>query len=90
MLRERREAGAEERNGGAQRRGATEERSGGRSFNGGQKQVDKGGEWKIKYSYRSGQVSGELIRSPPLRPTTGQLNGGSTAMHGPSHVVWTL
>ena len=80
MLRERREAGAEERNGGAQRRGATEERSGGRSFNGGQKQVDKGGEWKIKYSYRSGQGDGEerqtaaedrrggSPRRPELRP----------------------
>ena len=26
---------------------------------GGQKRVDKGGEWKIKYSYRSGQGDGE-------------------------------
>ena len=78
MLLERREAGAEERNGGAQRRGAMEGRNGGCSFHGGQKRVDKGGEWK--YSYRSGQGDGEerqtaaedrrggSPRRPELRP----------------------
>ena len=68
MLLERREAGAQR---GALRR---QERSGG------QKGVDKGGEWKIKYSYRSGQGDGEerqtaaedrrggSPRRPELRP----------------------